>query len=232
MPEVFISHSSKDQAAAQAALAALEGRGISCWIAPRNIAPGREWGEALMEGIESCRVFLLLFSENANQSPQVRREVERAVHKGLIVVPVRLEDRLPQKALEYFISAAHWMDAFPEPFEAYLESLAEAVESLSGAGRAESDASVPASVSSRLPVPPEPTLVSGRKARRGAGVAGWLAVLCAVGIVTALGGWVSTKLRPDVPEVPPPDDEEVVPDLKPKVEMVPIPTSGVLLDGN
>ena len=35
---------------------------------------------------------VLVFSASANASPQVRREVERAVHKGVIVLPVRIED--------------------------------------------------------------------------------------------------------------------------------------------
>ena len=38
--DVFISHSSHDRAAAEAALAALERAGHSCWIAPRDIVPG------------------------------------------------------------------------------------------------------------------------------------------------------------------------------------------------
>ena len=128
MPDVFISYSSKDQVAAHATLSVLEAQGISCWMAPRDIPAGKEWGEGLIDGIEACSLFILLFTENANQSPQVRREVERAVHKGLVVIPVRLEDVMPRKALEYFISSAHWMDAFPEPFEDYLESLATNIQ--------------------------------------------------------------------------------------------------------
>lgn len=127
MPEVFISHSSKDRPAALATLSVLEQRGISCWIAPRDIVPGTEYGAAILKGIEDCSMFLLIFSGNANQSPQVRREVERAVSKGLVIIPVRIEDVVPQAALEYFLSSPHWLDAFPEPFEHYLESLAESV---------------------------------------------------------------------------------------------------------
>jgi len=128
MPKVFISHSSKDKPAAEAALYVLEKNGVSCWIAPRDIPPGAQWAEAVLDGIEKCSFFVLLFSESANQSPQVSREVERAVHKGLIIIPVRLEDVMPKKALEYFISGAHWMDAFPKPFEEYLEALTHSIQ--------------------------------------------------------------------------------------------------------
>ena len=37
--DVFISHSSKDKPIADAICANLEGTGIRCWIAPRDIAP-------------------------------------------------------------------------------------------------------------------------------------------------------------------------------------------------
>jgi hypothetical protein len=43
--DVFISYSSLDKAVADAACAALEAYGIRCWIAPRDIVPGKEWGE-------------------------------------------------------------------------------------------------------------------------------------------------------------------------------------------
>jgi hypothetical protein len=65
----------------------------------------------------------LVFSANSNQSPQVRREVERAVHKQLSILPFRIEDVLPSKSLEFFLSAQHWMDAFPPPREPHYARL-------------------------------------------------------------------------------------------------------------
>jgi hypothetical protein len=53
----------------------------------------------------------------------VRREVERAVHKQLSVLPFRIEDVLPSKSLEFFLSAQHWMDAFPPPREPHYARL-------------------------------------------------------------------------------------------------------------
>src|SRR5438067_129983 len=81
--DVFISHSINDKTTADAICATLEASGIGCWIAPRNILPGKEWGEAIIEAINSCRVMVLVLSAQSNQSPQVRREVERAATKGV-----------------------------------------------------------------------------------------------------------------------------------------------------
>jgi hypothetical protein len=43
--DVFISYSSKDKPTADAVCATLEANGIHCWIAPREVVPGSDWGE-------------------------------------------------------------------------------------------------------------------------------------------------------------------------------------------
>ena len=113
--DVFISYSSKDKPAADAACAVLESKGIRCWIAPRDIIPGADWGESIIDALNQSRAFVLVFSSNANSSPQIKREVERAVNQGLPVIPLRIEDVAPIKSLEYFISSPHWLDAFSLP---------------------------------------------------------------------------------------------------------------------
>jgi len=79
--DVFISYAIADKLTADAACAALESAGIRCWIAPRDVLPGMDYAEAIIEAIEKCRGMLLIFSSNANRSNQVKREVERAVSK-------------------------------------------------------------------------------------------------------------------------------------------------------
>ena len=123
--DVFISHSARDKPYADAMCAKLESRGTRCWIAPRDIAPGMDWGTALVEAIDGARVMLLVFSSHANGSPQISREVERAVSKGLVVVPVRIEDVKPVGNLEYFLGTPHWLDAITPPFEQHLSHIAD-----------------------------------------------------------------------------------------------------------
>jgi eukaryotic-like serine/threonine-protein kinase len=132
--DVFISHSSKDKAAADAVCAILEQRKIRCWIAPRDITPGKEWGEAIIDAIAGSRMMILIFSANANDSPQISREVERAVNKQVVIVPLRIEDVAPTKSLEYFIGSVHWLDALHQPLESHLERIASVVEGALGGG--------------------------------------------------------------------------------------------------
>jgi hypothetical protein len=131
--DVFISYSSKDKTVADAVCATLEQHQIRCWIAPRDIGPGQEWGESIVSAIQGSRVMVLIFSASANESPQIRREVERGVHNNVVIVPMRIEDVLPQKSLEYFIGSVHWLDAFSKPLETYLESLVAVVKGILGA---------------------------------------------------------------------------------------------------
>jgi hypothetical protein len=39
------------------------------------------------------------------------------------VLPFRIEDVAPSKSLEFFLSAQHWMDAFPPPRDAHYRAL-------------------------------------------------------------------------------------------------------------
>jgi TolB-like protein/Flp pilus assembly protein TadD len=129
-PQVFISHSSKDKAVADAICHQLESAEIPCWMAPRNIEYGSDWTEGIMRGITACRVFVLVFSENANGSGHVRREVAKAFSLGLQVIPFRIEDTLPQTSLSYFLETVHWLDAVTQPLEKHLNSLTERVKKL------------------------------------------------------------------------------------------------------
>src|SRR5262249_46745872 len=80
--DVFISYSHHDKAVADAACAMLGNSGIRAWIAPRDVRPGVEYGAEIVEAIERCRVLVLIFSESANSSGQILREVERPSAKA------------------------------------------------------------------------------------------------------------------------------------------------------
>lgn len=130
--DVFICHSAKDKTTADAVCAMLESNGVRCWIAPRDVTPGMEWSECIIDAIEECRVMVLVFTTNANESGQIRREIERAVNRGVAILPIRIEDILPARALEYFIGNVHWLDALTPPLESHIQNLAGTVKILLG----------------------------------------------------------------------------------------------------
>ncbi|HVT82792.1 MAG TPA: TIR domain-containing protein, partial [Phycisphaerae bacterium] len=128
--DVFISYSSKNKLEADTICGQLEANGIRCWIAPRDILAGTEWTEGILEGIDSARIMVLVFSDFANQSPQVRREVERAISKNVPLIPFRIENVLPVRALEYCLGATHWLDAYDPPLAPHINRLIETVRRL------------------------------------------------------------------------------------------------------
>ncbi len=128
--DVFISYSSKDKPIADAVCASLEARKVRCWIAPRDVLPGETYAEALIDALNASRIVVLVFSANSNDSPQVIREVERAVNKGIPIIPFRIENVLPSKSMEYFVSSSHWLDAMTPPLEKHLQRLGDTVQLL------------------------------------------------------------------------------------------------------
>jgi hypothetical protein len=83
---VFISHATEDQTTAAEVCALLEARGIACWIAPRDVAPGAQWDDAIVDAIGSAQTFLLILSAKANESPCVK--VRSDVHGAPIAYPI------------------------------------------------------------------------------------------------------------------------------------------------
>ena len=131
--DIFICYSARDKTVANAICAVLEAEGIRCWIAPRDIVPGADWGESIIDAINDAQAMVLVFSSNANEAQQqIKREVERAVNKGIPVVPFRIENVLPTKALEYFLSTPHWLDAFTPPLDGHVRELADSIKRLMG----------------------------------------------------------------------------------------------------
>jgi TIR domain len=94
-PRVFISHAKTDAKIAQDIAAALEARGVACWIAPRDVEPGRNFGDEIVRGIDACPAFILMLSQASNGSDFVAKELATAVGKRKTVFPIRIEEVQP-----------------------------------------------------------------------------------------------------------------------------------------
>lgn len=164
--DVFISYSTKDKLTADAVCATLEAEAIRCWIAPRDVWPGATWDEAIIDAIDGSRAMVLVFSSNANESKQIKREVVHAIDKGVTVVPLRIEDVVPARSLAYYINSLHWMDALTPPMEEHLGQLAGKLISLLALGDGEASTQRPAP-DSRQTSPSRKDLIARLMTRRG-----------------------------------------------------------------
>jgi tetratricopeptide (TPR) repeat protein len=125
--DVFISYSHTDKPVADAICATLETRHLRCWIAPRDILPGISYPNAIIQAIESSRIMVLVFSSHSNTSPHVIRELSKAISRGVIIIPFRIEGVDLSKDMEYLIGVPHWLDALTPPLEHHLATLADTV---------------------------------------------------------------------------------------------------------
>lgn len=131
---VFISHASADKPDADAIVTVLEGCGLHCWIAPRDIPGGADWPEAIPHAIGKCRLILVVFSRTADESDAVFSELTLARKKNKIIFWVRIRPDAPKRTA-FFLEPVQWFDAFDRPLDAYRTTLIEAVRQQIRRGR-------------------------------------------------------------------------------------------------
>jgi hypothetical protein len=125
--DVFISYSSKDKPIGDAVCEGLEVQGIRCWIAPRDVMPGMNYQESIIDAIDASAIMVLIYSDNANESPHITRELTRAVSQKVIIIPFRIDDSPLSKSMQYLISVPHWLDAITPPLQQHINELSKII---------------------------------------------------------------------------------------------------------
>jgi hypothetical protein len=128
--DVFISHSAQDKKAAETICAALEDAGIRCWVAPRDVRPGKSFPGEITRAIQQSKVMLLIFSKHSNSSEQVLREVQLAVDCHVPIVRLRIEDITLSDDLRYYLSTPQYLDALTTPLSKHIGRLEAAIREL------------------------------------------------------------------------------------------------------
>ncbi|MBK8807057.1 MAG: toll/interleukin-1 receptor domain-containing protein [Bacteroidales bacterium] len=126
--DVFISHPSQDKNVATAMCSYLEKENVKCWIAPRDIMHGEDYGAGIIRGIANSKIMVIVFSHHSNASNFVKNEIERAFKHNLIIIPFRIEDVAPTESLEYFLGSTHWLDAYNGKPESYFKDLFNSIQ--------------------------------------------------------------------------------------------------------
>jgi len=130
--DVFISYATGEATPVCESLCEhLEATGLKCWMAPRNIMPSVSWDEAILDGIESSALVVVLCDRKADQSGYVKREVALANECDKPVLPVRL-DAFPLRGLRFLLLMHHWFEAAEGGFEGHLERLTNDIYKLLG----------------------------------------------------------------------------------------------------
>ncbi len=119
MADVFISYHEKSSGELVEKIAnTLEGMGVSCWYAKRNLPPGGKFADYIPKEIRSCKVFLLVLNEHSNHSEHVKSETNlafRRVNKQeqITLVPFKVDNCILDDDVDYYLSRFHITDGSP-----------------------------------------------------------------------------------------------------------------------
>ena len=163
--DVFISHSAQDKNVAETICGALEKSAIQCWVAPRDVRPGKSFPGEITRAIQQSKVMLLIFSKHSNSSEQVLREVQLAVDCRVPIVRLRMEDIPLSDDLRYYLSTPHWLDALTHPLSKHIPPLVAAVKELLGPGPEESAALPSNALRPQVTQPASPALAGSSEQR-------------------------------------------------------------------
>jgi hypothetical protein len=134
-PPVFVSYATAARKKALALCAALERRSTRCWISCRDVAPGQNYQEAIVRSLRQARAMVLVFSDAANNSDEIKKELSLASRYHIPVLALRIEDVEPSDAFAYELSTRQWIDAFAG-WDRSIDRLATQIADMPGSAQA------------------------------------------------------------------------------------------------
>lgn len=108
--DVFVSYSSKDVEVVKKACSELKNCGINYWVAYENECFGEQYAITIINQISECKVFLIFVSKNSNLSSHVINEINSAVMRDKLILPVLLDDVKLSPAMEYYLASNHYLN--------------------------------------------------------------------------------------------------------------------------
>ena len=111
---IFISYSSKNSAIAQSFRTLLEHDGIRCWMAPESIAAGSDYAVDVPDAIRKCAAFVLLLSDEAQESIWVPKELDMALYCGKLIVPIYIEPCKLNDRFKFYLTNIQTTEMFPK----------------------------------------------------------------------------------------------------------------------
>ncbi|HEY8434134.1 MAG TPA: TIR domain-containing protein [Sphingomicrobium sp.] len=203
---VFVSYATADRKEALAVCKAIERRGLKCWISTRDVEPGENYQESIVRALRGSRAMVLVFSDAANNSNEIKKELSLASRYHVPVMALRIEDVEPSDAFAYELSTRQWIDAFEswdKSIDALVRKIGQVGESLHDQSATDSRAAPKRRASTRSLQP----LALGAIALAvvGAALIGWLLLRPAGGaehtMQVRLAGF--QRLSPDLPATMP-----------------------------
>src|SRR5262249_1147335 len=87
-PEVFISYDSRDRERVVQIARQLKEAGVTVWRDQEQILGGQNYGPRIVQGIKHCKVLLLMCTDAALRSKNVKQEIQLAWHYDRPYLPL------------------------------------------------------------------------------------------------------------------------------------------------
>ncbi len=123
MHDVFISYKSEEYSDALWVKNVLEENRISCWLAPGSIPLGSSYAEQISYAIKGCKVFVLILSQNSQNSIWVKKEIDMALNNGKTVVPFAIENCKLESAFDFYLCDVQRCNAYLDKARAMREMI-------------------------------------------------------------------------------------------------------------
>jgi hypothetical protein len=128
--DIFVSYRRSDRELVASVVRRLEARGVGVWY-DAEIEGGADWRETIVEALTNSDMLAIFFSDDCNNSRQLKKELAIADHLGKPVVPILIEDTQPRGAYLYELADRNWIQIFPEPLDR-VDELVEHLVTLAG----------------------------------------------------------------------------------------------------
>jgi len=125
--EVFISYSRRNLEFVRRLAADLDQRVSSVWFDLSDIQAGEVWRQRLLDGIQGCKVFVLVISPDSHASKTVMWELNEARKAGKLVIPVIYETTKMSPEIGDYINSIQYVDlragSYADNFEVLVDGL-------------------------------------------------------------------------------------------------------------
>ena len=105
--DAFISYKAEDAENARWLRAALESRGVLCWLAPGSIPSSSTYAQEVVSAIKNSSVFILLLSEKVQESHWISRELEIALKSRKTIIAYKIEEFEVNENLSLKLNSEH-----------------------------------------------------------------------------------------------------------------------------
>lgn len=109
-PDLFVSYSHFDAELAERVVHELEGSGIKCWIAPRDVEGGKEYDVAVEEALQAVATVAFLCSENSLKSKYCKNEIRIAFDQSKRIIPIMVDTPALLPGWSLYLGSSQWID--------------------------------------------------------------------------------------------------------------------------